>query len=149
MTLATCSLSIYYLGQKLLGRESMIQAHEVTYWSGLSVVVSMIVSLTILEKRDRKVQNIFWVPGPAIMSVLGRAFFGFISNLCTTASIQLLPLAKATVLYYTNTIFIAIFGYFMRERITGYDVGGIITTFFGVVVFTMDPFNFSPRDFQA
>ena len=145
MTMATVAQSVYHLGQKLLLRDSMIQSYEITYWAGFAVSLSMMVAMTVLEKRDGKVQNIFWIPPGAMLPAIGRGVFGFFSNLGTTYSIQYLPLAKATVIYNTNTIFLGVFGYFLNERITMYDVGGIITTFLGVVMFTMDPFSFSPK----
>jgi drug/metabolite transporter (DMT)-like permease len=55
---------------------------------------------------------------------------------------KIIPLAKATVLFYTNPIFIAVFGWFiLKEHITIYDMFGVATTFIGVVIFTLDPFS--------
>ena len=71
-----------------------------------------------------------------------RGVFGFTANICGYTAIKLIPLAKATVLFYTNPIFIAIIGYLiLKEKITNYDIGGIACTFIGVWIFTMDPFN--------
>ena len=54
----------------------------------------------------------------------------------------MIPLAKATVLFYTNPIFIAFFGWLIiKEHVTGYDLVGIATTFTGVVIFVYDPFS--------
>ena len=71
-----------------------------------------------------------------------RGVFGFFANIAGVVAIRMIPLAKATVLFYTNPIWIAVFGYLiLKERITIFDMGGIAATFIGVYIFTMDPFG--------
>ena len=53
---------------------------------------------------------------------------------------KLIPLAKATVLFYTNPIFIAFLGWIiLKEHITVFDMCGVAATFIGVVIFTTNP----------
>ena len=71
-----------------------------------------------------------------------RGLFGVVANIAGNTAFKYIPLAKMTVLFYTNPIFIAIFGYLvLKERMTNYDIGGIAATFLGVYIFTMDPFG--------
>ena len=144
MGLATCCLSLYYLFSKILLKQSTIQPYEITYWAGLSSTIVILTAMLIQEKRENSNYNIFSMPRAAIPSFLARGFFGFTSNLAGSFATGLLPLAQATVLYYMNPLFIGMLAYFYNERISLYDVGGIIVTFLGVFIFTMDPFSFSP-----
>lgn len=82
------------------------------------------------------------MPKEALTPLLLRGFFGFSSNICGVAAMRMIPLAKATVLFYTNPIFIGILGYiFLKETVTPFDMVGIGATFLGVVIFTMNPFS--------
>ena len=64
-------------------------------------------------------KDVFYVPPAARTALVMRGLFGFTANLSGPLSIKYIPLAKSTVLFYTNPIFIGIFGYFiLKERIT-------------------------------
>jgi hypothetical protein len=51
MTIATISLSIVYIFTKLLNESSRIQPYEITYWSGVSCLLSMFVLMKYLESK--------------------------------------------------------------------------------------------------
>ena len=92
-------------------------------------------------------QDIFKVPKEARFPIILRGIFGFTSNIAGTIAMRLIPLAKATVCFYTNPIFIAFFGWLLlKEHITGFDIIGIVATFIGVVIFMNDPFDQSSAD---
>jgi len=87
-------------------------------------------------------RDIFRVPKEARLPLILRGVFGFTANIAGTIAVRLIPLAKATVLFYTNPIFIAFFGWIiLKEHITVYDMAGVAATFIGVVIFTTDPFS--------
>jgi len=86
-------------------------------------------------------RDIFKVPKEARLPLILRGIFGFTSNIAGTIAMKLIPLAKATVLFYTNPIFIAILGWIiLKEHITVFDMCGVAATFIGVVIFTTNPF---------
>lgn len=142
MTIATCSLSMVYISFKLLLDQSNIKPHEITYWQGMAVMLSMFGILIYLQRTGPRTKDIFHVPEGARLPLIMRGLFGFFANLSGPLSIKYIPLAKSTVLFYTNPIFIGIFGYLiLKEKITQYDMMGIVATFVGVFIFTMDPFG--------
>lgn len=146
MTIATVSLSIVYIVTKLLNDTSRIQPYEITYWAGFSVFLAMYISMKFLEwktpHKNRDTSDIFQVPKLARIPLIMRGVFGFTANITGTIAMKLIPLAKATVLFYTNPIFIAFFGWIiLKEHITVYDMAGVAATFIGVVIFTTDPFS--------
>lgn len=145
MTIATCSLSVVYTSMNILQRKSRIPPYEITYLQGIVCSLSMFALLKYMESRERRhnrAYDIFTIPKGARAPLLLRGFFGFASNLATAIAMKLLPLSKATILFYTNPIFIGIFGWlFLNEKITNYDIAGVAATFLGVVIFTNDPFS--------
>ncbi|TNV72369.1 hypothetical protein FGO68_gene4445 [Halteria grandinella] len=131
-----------YISFKLLLEQSHIKAHEITYWQGWAVTLASFFILYRLESTQQPGKDIFYVPADVRFWFILRGICGFFANLSGPLSMKYIDLAKSTVLFYTNPIFIGCFGYFLlKERITNYDVGGIFCTFFGVVIFTMDPFG--------
>ena len=53
----------------------------------------------------------------------------------------MIPLWKATLLFYTNPMFVALFACLvLREKVTKYDLGGVVLTFVGVVIL-LNPFQ--------
>jgi drug/metabolite transporter (DMT)-like permease len=148
MTIATISLSIVYIFTKLLNESSRIQPYEITYCSGFSCFLSMFILMKYLESKTPRDQrgvmlsrDIFKVPKEARLPLILRGIFGFTSNIAGTIAMKLIPLAKATVLFYTNPIFIAILGWIiLKEHITVFDMCGVAATFLGVVIFTINPF---------
>ena len=68
MLIATVSLSVVYIGTKLLLDESKIQPYEITYWLGTSVAISMFLILKFIEYREKSIgvkersYDIFHVP---------------------------------------------------------------------------------------
>jgi drug/metabolite transporter (DMT)-like permease len=68
-----------------------------------------------------------------------RGIFGFGGNIFAVMALKLIPLGKATVIIYTNPIFVAIFGrLILKERVSNYDIAGILVTFSGVLIFLLD-----------
>lgn len=145
MTIATMSLSVVYISTKLLLDSSSIKTYEVTYWQGVVVSVTLICILSYQEAKAGRAVDFFRVPKEVRTSFIMRGVFGFSSNILLFQSLHYIPLSKMTVLFYTNPIFIALIGYVMLKiQLTTYDVGGILATFLGVYIFTMDPFNHDP-----
>ena len=65
-----------------------------------------------------------------------RGIYGFLANICAAHAFQYISLAKTTVLIYMNPIFIGLLANItLGERISNYDVAGIVVTFAGVVIF--------------
>ncbi len=148
MTIATISLSIVYIFTKLLNEISRIQPYEITYWTGVSCFFSMFILMKYLESRTpmdqrggRPSRDIFKVPKEARLPLILRGIFGFTANITGAIAVRLIPLAKATVLFYTNPIFIAFLGWvILKEHITIFDMCGVAATFIGVLIFTTNPF---------
>ena len=89
---------------------------------------------------DMHSRDIFKVPKAARLPLILRGIFGYTSNIAGTIAMKLIPLAKATVLFYTNPIFIAFLGWIiLKEHITVFDMCGVAATFIGVVIFTTNP----------
>lgn len=144
MTIATLCLSVVSVSAKLLTENSQIQAYEIAYWNGTSCLIATILILKYIESKtpskDGK-YDIFHIRKDARLAWICRGLFGFTSNITSVMAWKMLPLAKATVLFYMNPIFIAIFGWlFLKEHVTVYDTIVIIATFVGVVIFMVDPF---------
>lgn len=98
-----------------------------------------------------KKADAFYVPKEVRVALICRGVFGFMGNLAGTTGLKYIPLAKATVLFYTNPIFIGILAHILlKDRLTSIDIGGIAATFIGVYIFTMDPFGIhdSSQDFE-
>ena len=89
-----------------------------------------------INKKDES-KDVFNVPKEARKFLGLRGAFGYFGNILGNTAMQLIPLAKYTVLFYTNPIFIALFGWILlKEKITNYDIIGIMATFIGVYIFT-------------
>ena len=150
MGVATLGLTMAHIFTKIILEGSRIKPFEIVYWQGIVTTLTMIFLMKYYEKKQRKEVyypekfDIYQIPKDVRKVWLLRGLFGFLGNIFGTISMKLIPLAQATVLFYTNPIFIGLFGYiFMKEKVTNYDIGGICCTFIGVVIFTLDPFGFS------
>jgi drug/metabolite transporter (DMT)-like permease len=89
------------------------------------------------------------VPSNVRLAWILRGVFGFAGNISFTFAVRLIPLAKVTVIHYTNPIFIAVLGFFIvKEKPSISDLIGIGTTFTGVLVFMMNNQTETDTDLQ-
>ena len=145
MALASMSLSLVNISTKLLLDSSTIKTYEVAYWQGLVVSVTLICILSYQEEKAGRGADFFKVPKEVRTPFILRGVFGFTSNILLFQSLHYIPLSKMTVLFYTNPIFIALIAYVMLKiKMTNFDIAGILATFIGVYIFSMDPFNNDP-----
>jgi drug/metabolite transporter (DMT)-like permease len=94
-----------------------------------------------LQRLNPK-NDILKIPKEARTPLVLRGIFGFGGNIFAVTSLKLIPLAKSTVIINTNPIFVGLFGVLvLKEKISGFDIAGIILTFLGVVVFLIDTFQ--------
>jgi drug/metabolite transporter (DMT)-like permease len=73
------------------------------------------------------------------MHQLARGVFGFLAPYCFFKSLQVLPLADATVIFFSSTFMItALSGPFLKETVGIYRWSAVIMGFIGVII-AMDP----------
>ena len=64
-----------------------------------------------------------------------RGIFGFIALICFYYAVTHLPIAEATVIQYTNPVFVAVLaGLFLGERLSGREVGAMVLCLLGVAL---------------
>jgi len=86
----------------------------------------------------------FFVPVKARRPILMRMVFGYINNGLLYASLKLLSMSKATLLIWTQPMFVGVMSYFvLGERFTRFDTLGLILVFLGVVLLA-NPFQPDP-----
>jgi drug/metabolite transporter (DMT)-like permease len=90
--------------------------------------------------RHRKV-DIFYIPPECRKGILARFFFGAISNITLYGALKNLSMSKATLLFWTQPMFVGLFGFLiLKERFTKFDVLGIFFVFTGVIMVS-NPFE--------
>jgi drug/metabolite transporter (DMT)-like permease len=97
-----------------------------------------LVNILIIYYQSRNNPNvdILKVPKEARLALILRGIFGFGTNITATKALKLIPLGKATVIIYSNPIFVALFGWLiLKEKVSNYDIGGILVAFLGVIIF--------------
>lgn len=116
---------------KLLG--SHFDPIEVTFFRNAASLALLLVGLIVL----RKYWHILKTNRPKAQ--LFRAALGTSGIILGVWVYSLLPLAEATVLYFTSPLFIVILSHiFLKERVGPYRIGAVILGFIGVAIMTID-----------
>ena len=129
MALGALGLSFSVICVKTLYLHSKIAPFEVSYVSGIAVLIVMSIMAMLMGKE------IIEVPKTARFALILRGLSGFISNIFFQQSIKMISLTKQTLLFFTNPMFVALFAWiFLKERITKYEILQILATFCGVIL---------------
>ena len=81
-----------------------------------------------------------YVPEKVRKPLLIRMSFGYVSNASMYAGLKLLSMSKATLLFWTQPMFVGVMGYLiLGERFTKFDAAGLLLVFLGVVLIS-NPF---------
>ena len=76
-----------------------------------------------------------------------RGLFGFTALSCFYYVVTVLPLADATVIQYTNPVFVALFAaIFLKERLSARQLVGLVVSLSGVVLIAQPSFLFGARE---
>eukprot|EP00347_Sterkiella_histriomuscorum_P000618 403375150 len=135
MFIATIVSSLVFINSKILFKSSSITPYEVNYWVAIQLMVLQFFALSY-----NKV-NIFYIEPACRKGILFRMMFGYISNASLYAALKMLSMSQATLLFWTQPIFVGVFGYaILKEKFTKFDVLGICFVFLGVVLVS-NPFE--------
>ena len=130
MTLSAFSFALMGCGLKYLYSHVMeISSFEVIYWKQFSM---MFFEYFFIKATGHDHME---VPKDLRVTVLLRAITGFGGLAGYFTATKFTNLSKATVLFWTNPIFTALYArIFLKEQISCYDWVAILLAFFGVVL---------------
>ena len=98
---------------------------------------SMILAIGCFIHLKKDGKNVIDFPRPLGKYIFMRSIFGFLSSTSFYLSIDYLNLSMAVSLYYTSPIITAIICYFfLGEKIGKFEILGIFSAMFGVVILT-------------
>jgi drug/metabolite transporter (DMT)-like permease len=124
-------LSGMALFAKLLG--AYFNPIEVTFFRNLASLGLLLIGLFFFKKYWKKVKT------KRFKAQLFRATIGTIGIILGVWSYRLLPLAEATILFFTCPLFIVLLSrIFLKERVGPYRIGAVIIGFLGVAIMTLD-----------
>ena len=122
---------------KLLAeRHSVI---EIAFYRNLIAVLPFLVMIFVLGKREiLTLEAKPWLVG-------FRAVLGAVSLMVTFAAFSLMPMADATVLMFTSSLFIPVLGLlFLKEAVGPWRWGAVVVGFIGVAVMAQPSGNVVP-----
>ncbi|CDW78650.1 membrane protein [Stylonychia lemnae] len=139
MTLSSLSCSGLAVAQKALLHNSPIHPFELAYWYGWLLFLVVYANM-----RYQKIDT-FSMSKEAIPTLILRGTIGVCANICFNIALQLISMSKASVLFWTNPIIIAILGrVFLKEKLTYFDWIACFLAFIGVLLI-QNPFQSQPK----
>ena len=132
--------SFMYTSQKLLLQRSLedgnpINPNEWTYWTTL-----ILLTLNLLTMKYLKA-DLFPLPKEVRATYILRCVVGMMCNLTFLFSLQFIPFAKASVLFWTAPVFIALFAFvYLGEQLSKYDWAAVFVAFVGLLMI-QNPFG--------
>ncbi len=119
------ALSVMALLAKLLS--STHHVVEIAFWRNLLALLPFLIAIGVFRQRQiLKIQS-----KPRV--VVTRSVVATLSILCMFGAFSLLPLANATSLVFTSTLFVPVLSYFfLSERVGPYRWSAIAVGFIGV-----------------
>lgn len=124
--LAFLCLTILSVFIKILSEDHSVM--ELVFYRNITPVIA--ISLYIAAKRNR---NMLFAKNPPML--MFRVFVGTLSLLLTFQALKILPLAEATVLFFTSTLITTVLGIILlREKVGIYRFAAIIIGFCGVIM---------------
>ncbi len=79
--------------------------------------------------------SVFPIPVKVRPTFILRCLSGFLCNACYVLSLKYISLSKASVLFWTCPLFVALMAsYYLGEKLTVYDWTALLLSFTGIVV---------------
>ena len=135
MFLSSVCCSGLAFAQKSLLHYSPIHPFEMAYWYGMVLLVFVLANMKWLSIDP------FSIPVKARKTLLMRGVIGMIANCLFNMSMQLIPMSKASVLFWTSPIVVALLSRaFLKERLSLFDWLACFLAFLGIVLI-QNPFQ--------
>jgi drug/metabolite transporter (DMT)-like permease len=129
-----CCLAVQYTSQKLLLQRSLedgnpISPNEWTYWITLILLVLDLLAMVYLKA------DFFPLPKEVRATYILRCIVGMMCNLTFLFSLQFIPFAKASVIFWTMPVFTALFAFlYLGEKLSPYDWAAVFIAFIGLLL---------------
>ena len=79
--------------------------------------------------------DVFAIPIELRKTLILRGIVGFTTNICFNVALTLIPMSKASVLFWTSPMVVAILGRcFLNERLTSFDYAACLMAFIGILL---------------
>ena len=99
------------------------------YWYGWVLFLIVFANLKYLKIDP------FNIPKIARLTLVIRGMFGVLANIFYNISMTYIPFSKASVLFWTNPMWIALLGrFFLGEKLSYFDWGACFLAFFGILL---------------
>lgn len=134
MVLSAFFFSIMSVGVKLAGRQ--MDSQQIVLARAAIALLLCIITIKHLGIP-------FWGSKENRHLLIMRGVFGFIALSCFFYTVTVLPLADATVIQYTNPVFVTLFAaIFLKERISPFQILGLLGCLAGVACIAQPSFLF-------
>lgn len=99
------------------------------YWYGWALFI-----LVFATFKKLKI-DIFDIKKEARITLIIRGTIGVSANICYLISLTMISMSKASVLFWTNPLVIALLGrYLLKEKLSYYDWAACLLAFMGILL---------------
>eukprot|EP00347_Sterkiella_histriomuscorum_P016188 403354149 len=149
MTCSSLTCSGLTIAQKLLLSNSKIHPFEMAYWYGIALTILVILTFKYLKLDFLSVPKTFNGDNSIRWTLLIRGTVGVCANIAYNISMTMISMSKASVLFWTNPIVIALLGKFLlKEKLTYFDWAACFMAFCGILLI-QNPFQAQSKSVDA